>query len=69
VTSQDGAPKSEMIIDQAEDGRTRIECRFEGTTIWLTQAHMHELFQTTLQNINLPPAEVSRALPTTSISW
>lgn len=38
---------------QTEDGRTRIECRFEGETIWLTQALMAELFQTTLQNINL----------------
>jgi hypothetical protein len=34
-------------------GRTRIECRFEGETVWLTQAMVAELFQTTLQNINL----------------
>jgi hypothetical protein len=54
VTSPtDDAPKGELILYQTEDGRTRIECRFEGEAIWLTQALMAELFQTTLQNINL----------------
>ena len=53
MTSQDDTPKGELILYQTEDGRTRIECRFEGETIWLTQALMAELFQTTLQNINL----------------
>ncbi len=42
-----------MVLYQTEDGRTRIECHFEGETIWLTQALMVKLFQTTLQNINL----------------
>lgn len=51
--STDDTPKGELILYQTEDGRTRIECRFEGETIWLTQALMAELFQTTLQNINL----------------
>jgi hypothetical protein len=49
----DDTPKGELILYETEDGRTRIECRFEGETIWLTQALMAELFQTTLQNINL----------------
>jgi hypothetical protein len=40
-----------MILYQTEDGRTRIECRFAGETVWLTQAMMAELFQTTPQNI------------------
>ena len=53
MTSQDDTPKGELILYQTEDGRTRIECRFEDETIWLTQALMAELFQTTLQNINL----------------
>jgi hypothetical protein len=44
-------PKGELILYQTEDGRTRIECRFEGETVWLTQALMAELFQTTPQNI------------------
>src|SRR6187549_2482454 len=49
--STDDTPKGELILYQTEDGRTRIECRFEGETIWLTQAQMAELFQTTPQNI------------------
>jgi hypothetical protein len=45
------APRSELVLYQTEDGRTRIECRFEGETVWLTQALIAELFQTTPQNI------------------
>lgn len=52
MTNSD-SPKGELILYQTQDGRTRIECRFEGETIWLTQALMAELFQTTIQNINL----------------
>jgi len=31
-------PQDSIILYQAEDGRTRIQCRFENDTIWLTQA-------------------------------
>ncbi|MGE0550030.1 MAG: virulence RhuM family protein [Kofleriaceae bacterium] len=48
----DDAPKSELILYQTEDGRTRIECRFEGETIWLTQALIAELFQKDVRTIN-----------------
>ena len=43
----------EFILYQAEDGRTRIQCRFADETIWLTQAQIAELFQTTPQNVTL----------------
>jgi hypothetical protein len=33
-------PNSDVIFYQAEDGRTRIECRFENETVWLTQKLM-----------------------------
>lgn len=46
-------PQSEFILYQTEDGRTRIECRFENETLWLTQAQIAELFQTTPQNVTL----------------
>ena len=39
------------LLSHTEDGRTRIECRFENETVWLTQQHMAELFQTSKQNI------------------
>ena len=46
-------PQSEIILYQTEDGRTRIRCRLEDETIWLTQAQIAELFQTTPQNVTL----------------
>ncbi len=46
-------PKSELILYQTEDNRTRIEVRLENQTVWLTQNQMTELFQTTQQNISL----------------
>ncbi len=45
--------KSELILYQTEDHRTRIEVRLENETVWLTQAQMVELFQTTKQNVSL----------------
>lgn len=44
---------SELILYQTEDGRTRIECRFEDETVWLSQQLMAELFQVTPQNITM----------------
>ena len=41
----DETPSSEIILYQTEDGRTRIQCRFENETIWLSQALLAELFQ------------------------
>ncbi|WP_035259017.1 virulence RhuM family protein [Desulfatirhabdium butyrativorans] len=46
-------PRSELLIYQTEDGRTRIQVRLEDETVWLTQADMAWLFQTTPQNITL----------------
>ena len=43
----------EILLYQTEDGQTRIDCRFEEGTIWLTQAQIAELFQTTPQNVTL----------------
>jgi hypothetical protein len=50
--------KSELILYRTEDGRTRIQCRFEDETLWLTQAQIAELFQTTPQNITLHLKEI-----------
>ena len=46
-------PEPSIVLYQTEDGRTRIQCRFEDETIWLTQIQLAELFQTTVPNINL----------------
>ncbi len=46
------APVSEMLLYLSEDGATRIECRFEGESLWLTQAQMAELFQKDVRTVN-----------------
>jgi len=38
-------PKSQVLLYQASDGRTRLEVRLENETVWLTQGQMAELFQ------------------------
>ncbi|MEI7843976.1 MAG: virulence RhuM family protein [Gallionellaceae bacterium] len=43
----------DFILYQTEDGGTRIQCRFENETIWLSQVQLAELFQTSVPNINL----------------
>lgn len=44
---------TEFLLYQTEDGKTRLEVRLENESLWLTQAQLAELFQTTTQNITL----------------
>lgn len=44
---------NEILIYQTEDGSTKIQVQLTDNTVWLTQADMTELFQTTKQNISL----------------
>ena len=43
--------KGEFLVYRTEDGRLKLEVRLENETLWLTQQHMAELFQTSKQNI------------------
>lgn len=45
-------PRSELLIYQSSDGRTRIDVTLADDTAWLSQAQMAELFQTSKQNIS-----------------
>ena len=45
-------PQSSIVLYRTEDGRTRIQCRFEDETIWLTQAQIAELFQVSVPTVN-----------------
>ena len=45
--------ENKIVIYQTEDGQTQIDVRLENETMWLTQAQMVELFQTTKQNVSL----------------
>jgi hypothetical protein len=44
-------PASELLLYRTEDARTRIEVRLKDGSVWLTQAQMAGLFQTSKQNI------------------
>jgi len=46
-------PRGEVLVYQAEDGRVKVDVRLENETVWLTQALMADLFQTSTDNISL----------------
>ncbi|TVS20583.1 MAG: hydroxyacid dehydrogenase [Planctomycetaceae bacterium] len=51
---RDNAPShGQLLVYRTESGKDKIEVRLEGETAWLTQAHMAELFQTTVPNISM----------------
>ncbi len=43
----------QLVLYRTEDGRTRISCRLGDDSVWLTQAAIADLFETTPQNITL----------------
>lgn len=55
--NESGNPSGAFILYTTENGQSRVECRVEcrveNQTIWLSQALMAELFDTTPQNITL----------------
>ena len=53
-SAKPGPPaKGQFLVYQTEDGQLKIDVRLEGETAWLTQAHMAELFQTTVPNVSM----------------
>jgi hypothetical protein len=43
---------TDIILYRTPDGATEIELRAEGGSVWLTQAEIADLFQTTKQNVS-----------------
>ena len=43
--------QGDIVIYQTEDGGTKIDVRFEGETVWITQQQMAELFGSSRTNI------------------
>ena len=43
--------KSQFLIYQTEDGRIKLDVRFEDETVWLTQAMIADLFQSSKANV------------------
>ena len=60
---------SELVLYTSDDGRTRLDLRIEGQTVWLTQLEIAELFQTTKQNVSLHAKNIfeDRALAEVSV--
>lgn len=44
--------KSQFIIYQSQDGKIKLDVRFEAESVWLTQAMIVELFQSSKSNIS-----------------
>ena len=44
--------QNKVIIYTAGDGQTKIDVKLEDETLWLTQAQMCELYQTSKSNIS-----------------
>ena len=42
----------EIIVYQSDDGLTRVDVRFEGDTVWLTQAQLIDLYHSSKSNIS-----------------
>lgn len=53
MTEPQAPQPGEFLLYETEDGRTCVECRFAEDTLWLSQAMMAELFQSSPQNITL----------------
>ena len=51
MTEQDGKGEGELIIYRTEDGTDELQLRLVDGSVWLTQAEIGTLFQTTPQNI------------------
>ena len=44
--------ENRVIIYTANDGKTKIDVKLEEETLWLTQAQMCELYQTSKSNVS-----------------
>ena len=44
--------RSQFLIYQSEDGRIKLDVRFQNDTVWLTQAMIVDLFQSSKANVS-----------------
>lgn len=48
-----GPVNSQIIIYQGESGDVKLDVRFDGDTVWLSQKKMAELFDCSTDNVGL----------------
>jgi len=46
-------PTTQITIYETEDGKARVEVRFENENVWLTQKLIAELFECSIDNVSL----------------
>jgi len=51
-------PENNIILYQDENGVTRVNVRFSGEDLWLTELQIAEIYDTSRQNINLHIANI-----------
>ncbi len=44
---------SQIILYQTEDGKTKVQVKMDGDTVWLSQKQMAELFDCSVDNVGL----------------
>ncbi len=49
---KEAGDQGDIIFYQTEDGVTKIDVRFVDETVWLTQAQLVQLFQTSKANVS-----------------
>ncbi|MEN9309209.1 MAG: hypothetical protein RL173_3141 [Fibrobacterota bacterium] len=52
IEQQPQEPSGEFLLYTTEDGQAKLEVRLVDETVWLSQAQLAELFQSTKQNIS-----------------
>lgn len=52
MAEMDNSNQGEILIYQTDEGDTKIDVRFVDDSVWLTQAQLMELFQTSKTNIS-----------------
>ena len=60
---------TEIVIYQSEDGRTKVDVRFEDETVWLTQQQLVDLFQTSKSNVSEHIKASCSEIPNNCIRW
>lgn len=53
LNEKDKSEHGDIIIYQPDQTSSKLEVRIEDETVWLTQAQMIELFDSTKQNVSL----------------
>lgn len=48
----EGQSKGDIIVYRSQDGLTKVDVRFDGDTVWLTQAQLVELYHSSKANIS-----------------